>query len=70
MAEHSAAAADLGICWRKVKRLSRQPGAGLSGAEDAQGIASAVLIRLDFGGDFQDGIAHGRQAVAAVSLGE
>ena len=43
---------------------------GLAGPQDAQGMAAPVFKRLDRGGNFQDAIADGVQAVRLVSLGE
>jgi len=50
--------------------VRRWPVTGFAGAEHAQGKAPAVLEGFDGGGDFQDRIAHGGQAVILVGLRE
>ena len=45
-------------------------GSRLSGAQDAQCMATTVFERLDCSGDFQDAIADGVESVRLISAGE
>ena len=45
-------------------------GAGFCGAENTEAVATAVFVRLDCRGDFQDAVADGVQAVELIRAGE